>query len=196
MVDWAKRIRKGAAPMLHPGEEVLGAAQLTPVPFSAAGAGLTGGMIAGGALGAAVGAAWDRRRERRADDEAASRALPEVAGRPARFEIPERGALVGVTPLRIVALAFTGMGKAGGVIGDIPIGELEALTWMDLEARHLRGAPRSRLVWLSTVDGAVVAGAMIAASAVGRANETMLAAIERVVPGVSHHFAPPSPAGE
>ena len=186
MVDWVKLVKKVAE--LHPGEELLGGAQITPSPFAAAGAGMTGGMIAGGAIGAAIGAAADKRRERKIDEDAAARATPEIARRPAAIELSRNGVIVGVSAQRLLVYGFTGMGKAKDLLLERPIGDVESVVTQSVEGKAMRGQPASTLIWIGFSDGSALAGAMISQGAAGKANRSLLEGVEQVRPGTVTAF--------
>jgi len=187
VVDWVKRVRKAAGGILRPGEEVLGAANVTPSPIVMGGA-TVGGAIAGGLVGAAVGAMWQSRADNKAEEIDSARGLPDAAGRPVRFEIP-KSASVAVTAHRVLVFEVSGLGKTRGLIHEIPILDVESVDWFEADTRWLRGAPRSRLVWIGVRDGTVVPMAMMSMGPAGTANHTLLSGIEQVRPGTVREFA-------
>ncbi len=188
MVDFAKRAAKAGGGLFHPGEEVLGATNVSPAPFGMANAGMVGGMIAGGAVGAAVGAAYDKFREKKEEDDAPQ--LPEIAARP-QYEpqVPANGALLAATTHRLILWKISGLGKPKDVLADIPIGEIDSVVWFDADTKWMRGKPKSTLMWFGLRDGRVLTTAAITMGPAGKYVADLIAKLGAARPGLVEEFA-------
>ena len=176
MVDFLKRARNSGD--LDPDEEVIGAANVTPSPFAAPNAGMTGGVIAGGVVGAAIGTAWDSRRRKKGEEEQSARMFPAVAARVAWDPaIPVNGALLAVTTKRVVAWRISAMGKPKKILLSIPHGEIDEVWWEDADTKWLAGKPASLLIWIGTGDR-VLSMAGIVLGPGGKFIRSVVAALE------------------
>ena len=186
MVDFVKRAR--ATGDLDPDERVIGAANITPSPFSVANAGMTGGVIAGGVVGAVVGATWDSRRRKKGEEEQAAKMLPAVAAR-AAFEpkVPSNGALLAVTNKRVIVWKISAMGKPKDVLLSIPHERIDEVWWEDADSKWLAGKPASLLIWIGTGD-MVLSVAGIVMGPAGKFIRSVVTALEERLPGGVHRF--------
>ena len=181
MVDFVKRAAKTGD--TEPDEEVLAAVNVTPSPFTVPNAGMTGGLIAGGLVGAAAGAAWDRRRERAEEEEQEGKSLPEVAFRaPVEPGIPANGALLAVTTKRILAWRISGLGRPREILVSLPLADVDAVRWEDVETRWLGGRPSSVAFWIGSGDR-VLACAAISMGPAGKWVDRVIAALDERLPG-------------
>lgn len=192
MVDFSKRAAR--APGVAPGETVLAAVNVFPSPFRVAAAGATSGVVAGGLIGAAIGTAWDARNQKRDAAEAEARPLPDVAKRPpVEPAIPGGGGLLAVTDHRVLVWSIAGLGKPKDLIHAFPIGDVDQVAWLRLDAGWMRGKPASLVLWIGIAAGVLAASAVALASSARQAGE-VVAVLGRLRPGRVTHFDPSQPA--
>ncbi len=186
MVDFLKRARNSGD--LDPDEEVIGASNVTPSPFTVPNAGMTGGIIAGGAVGAVVGAAWDRSRRRKGEKDQATKMLPVVAAKAAlEPEVPANGALLAVTTKRVVVWSISAMGKPKAVLLSIPHGQIDEVWWTDADSKWLAGKPASLLIWIG-VGEQVLSTAGIVMGPSGKYIRSVVSGLEERLPGKVQEF--------
>lgn len=180
MVDFAKRARSTGDLAID--EEVIGAASITPSPFSVSNAGMTGGVIAGGVVGAVVGAAWDSRRRKKGEEDRTAKMLPAVAARLA-FEpqVPTNGALMAVTNTRVIIWEISAMGKPKDVLLSIAHDRIDEVWWEDADSKWLAGMPASLLIWIG-IEDRVLSVAGIVMGPAGKFIRSVVTALEERLP--------------
>jgi hypothetical protein len=186
MVDFIKRAANTGD--LLPGEQVLGACNVTPSPFSVQNAGMTGGLIAGGIAGMAVGAVWDRHLSKKDEADAVDKETPPLVARPQfETEMPTNGALVAVTANRVVAWKISGLGKPKEVILSAPLSDIDEVWWEKAPKQLLRGKPASTLIWVG-ISGHVLPMAAISTGPAQKYVQLFIDALEQRLPGKVSEF--------
>ena len=186
MVDYFKRARGTGD--LHPDEELVGACNFTPAPFSVSNAGMTGGLIAGGIAGMAIGAAWDRYVAKKEANEDADAELPGLVLRPEHeVALHPNGTLIAITTKRLVGWKIAGLGKPREQILDISLDRIDEVVWDEAEAKLMRGKPPSTLVWVG-VDDTVLPMAAISSGVNRKHVQSVIGALESRLPGKVRRF--------
>jgi len=189
MVDYIKRARNTGD--IDSDEEVIGACNCTPSPFSMTNAGATGGLIAGGLPGLAIGAAWDRYQAKRESAEAADEELPSIVTR-TEFEpgLPANGALVAITTKRLVGWAVSGFGKPRDVAVTLPLSEIDQVLWDEQGQQLLRGKPSTTVFWLGLAGDRVLPMAAISGGPNHKHVQNVVQALAERLPGKVRRFEP------
>ena len=155
MVDWAARI--SAAAKLEPGESVLGGAEFTGAAFAMFGAASAGGFL-------------NMRKPAQSPD--------------AAIDIPRRGIAIGVTQHRILVFELAGFGRVKDRLAEVHLDDVARVVVQETPGKAVRIQPPSTLVRFVLVDDTEISGSMVSVGPTGRANQTLLDALEQARPGL------------